>query len=176
MTRSRLRNNFLKTKTDVNRKAQNKQRNHCVSLFRGEKKTFFNKLDTKKIADNKLFWQTDKAILFRKNRVKNKITLTEHKTKIVSDNNLVAETFNNSFASIVPSLGLQCKDDLLASVEHIQDPLEKIIEKFKQRSSIIAIMKHKPNISNFSFSGMAKQSMETLHSSKTIQKDNILTK
>ena len=67
---------------------------------------------------------------------------------------------------------MQCKDDLLVSVEHIQDPLEKIIEKFKQYPCIIK--------SNFSFSGMVKQSIEslikTLDSSKTVQKDNIPTK
>ena len=180
MTRSRLRNKFLKTKTDANRKAYNKQRNYCVSLFRREKKSFFNNLDTKKIVDNKRFWRTVKPFFSDKNRVKNKITLIEEKTKIVSNNNLIAETFNKFFANIVPSLGLQCKDELLASVEHIQDPLEKIIEKFKQHPSIIAIMKHRPNKSNFSFSRVAKRSIEslikTLDSSKTIQKDNIPTK
>ena len=106
MTRSRLRNKFLKTKTDANRKAYNKQRNYCVSLFRREKKSFFNNLDTKKIVDNKRFWRTVKPFFSDKNRVKNKITLIEDKTKIVSDNNLVAETFNKFFANIVPSLGL----------------------------------------------------------------------
>ena len=118
MTRSRLRNKSLKTKTDANRKAYNKQRN-CVSLFRREKKSFFNNLDTKKIVDNKRFWQTVKPFFSDKNRVKNKITLIEEKTKIVSNNNLIAETFNKFLANIVPSLGLQCKDELLASVEHI---------------------------------------------------------
>ena len=34
MSRSHLKNNFLKTKTDANRKAYNKQKNYCVSLFR----------------------------------------------------------------------------------------------------------------------------------------------
>ena len=34
MPRSRLRNKFLKIKTDANGKAYNKQRNYCVSLFR----------------------------------------------------------------------------------------------------------------------------------------------
>ena len=115
-----------------------------------------------------------------KNRVKNKITLIEEKPKIVSNNSFIAETFNKFFANIVPSLGLQCKDELLTSVEHIQDPLEKITEKFKQHPSIIAIMKHKPNKSNFSYSRVAKRSTEslikTLDSSKTIQKDNIPTK
>ena len=162
MTRSRLRNKSIKTKTDANGKAYNKQRNYFVSLFRIKKKSFFNNLDTKTIVDIKRFWQTVEPFFSDKNRVKNKIALTEDKTKIVSDNNLVAETFNKVFANIFPSLGLQCKDDLLASVEHIQDPLEKIIEKFKQHPSVIAIMKHKPNKSNFSFSGVAKQSIQTL--------------
>ena len=150
-----------------------------VSLFRREKNFFFSNLDTKKIVDNKRFWRTAKPFFSDKNRVKNKITLIEEKTKIVSIN-IIAETFNKFFANIVPSLGLQCKDELLASVEHIQDPLEKIIEKFKQHPSIIAIMKHRPNKSNFSFSRVAKRSIEslikTLDSSKTIQKDNIPAK
>ena len=57
---------------------------------------------------------------------------------------------------------------------------KKNIKKFKQHPSIIAIIKHKPNKPNFSFSGVAKQSIEslikTLDTSKTIQKDNIPTK
>ena len=60
MTRSRQRNKFLKNKTDANRKAYNKQRNYRVSLFRREKKCFFNNLEKKKIVDNKHFWQTVK--------------------------------------------------------------------------------------------------------------------
>ena len=38
MKRSRLRNKFLNTKSDTDRKAYNKQRNLCVSLIRSEKK------------------------------------------------------------------------------------------------------------------------------------------
>ena len=101
-------------------------------------------VDINKIVDNKRFWQTVKPFFSDKNKIKNKITLIDDKTKIVSDNNLVAETFKKFFANIVPSLGLQCKDDLIASVENMQDHLEKIIEKFKQHPSIIAIMKYKP--------------------------------
>ena len=75
---------------------------------------------------------------------------------------------------------MQCKDDLLVSVEHFQDLLEKTIEKFKQHPGIIAIIKIKPDKSNFWFSGVEKQSIEslikTLDSSKTIQRDNIPTK
>ena len=38
MKRSRLRNKFLNTKSDIDRKAYNKQRNYVVSLLRKEKK------------------------------------------------------------------------------------------------------------------------------------------
>ena len=38
MRRSRLRNKFLNTKSDIERKAYNKQRSLCVSLIRSEKK------------------------------------------------------------------------------------------------------------------------------------------
>ena len=131
-------------------------------LFRREKKSFFNNLDTKEIVDNKR-WQTVKPFFSGRNRVKINITLTEDKTKIVSDNNLVAETLNKFFANIVPSLGLQCKDDLLVSAEHIQDP--KIIEQFKQHPSMIAIMKHKPNSI-----AIMKQSIESLIKISILQK------
>ena len=40
MKRSRLRNKFLNTKSDIDRKAYNKQRKYVVSLLRNEKKTF----------------------------------------------------------------------------------------------------------------------------------------
>ena len=39
MKRSRLRNKFLNTRSDLDRKAYNKQRNHVVSLLRKKKKT-----------------------------------------------------------------------------------------------------------------------------------------
>ena len=91
MTRSRLRNKFLNTKTDADRKAYNKQRNFCVSLSHREKKSFFNNLNTKKIVDNKSFWQPVKPFFSDKNRVQN---------KIISDNNFVAETFNKFFENI----------------------------------------------------------------------------
>ena len=88
MTRSRLRNKFLKTKTDANRKAYNKQE-IIVSLFRREKKSFFNNLRYKKDCRYKRFWRTVTPFFSDKNRVKNKITLIEEKTKIVSNSNLI---------------------------------------------------------------------------------------
>ena len=55
MKRSRLRNKFLNTKSDIDRKAYNKQRNLRVSLIRSEKKNFFSNINTSDITDNKPF-------------------------------------------------------------------------------------------------------------------------
>ena len=58
MERSRLRNKFLRTKSDIDKKAYNKQRNLCVSLIRREKKNFYNNISTRDITYNKTFWKT----------------------------------------------------------------------------------------------------------------------
>ena len=62
MKRSRLRNKFLNIKSDIDRKAYNKQHNLCVSLIRREKKNFFNNISTRDITDNKTFWKTVKPL------------------------------------------------------------------------------------------------------------------
>ena len=47
MKRSRLRNRFLNTESDIDRRAYNKQRNLCVSLIRRrEKKNFSSNINT----------------------------------------------------------------------------------------------------------------------------------
>ena len=52
MKRSRLRNNFLRTKSQEDRLKYNKQRNFCKKLLRTAKKLYFNNLDIKEVVDN----------------------------------------------------------------------------------------------------------------------------
>ena len=78
MKRSLLRNKFLNTKSDIDRKAYNKQRNLCVSLIRSEKKNFFSNINTSDITD-KTFWKTVKPFFTDKMKTKSKITLIEKK-------------------------------------------------------------------------------------------------
>ena len=52
MYRSKLRNKFLKTRTEISRKAYVNHRNHCVSLFREVKIKFYNNLNINLITDN----------------------------------------------------------------------------------------------------------------------------
>ena len=53
--RSRLRKKFLNSKSDIDRKAYNEQRNYVFSLLRNEKKNFCSNLDTKVVIDNRTF-------------------------------------------------------------------------------------------------------------------------
>ena len=55
MKRLRLRNKFLNTKSDIDRKAYNKQRNYAVSRLRNEKKNFYSNLDAKVVIDDIIF-------------------------------------------------------------------------------------------------------------------------
>ena len=66
MMRSRLRNRFLKNRSEENRMLFCKQRNKCVSLLRKSKKDYFENLNEKNITDNKRFWKTVKHFLSRK--------------------------------------------------------------------------------------------------------------
>ena len=79
MKRPRLKNKFLNTKSEIDRKSYNKQRNLCVSLIRWEKENFFNNISTRYITDDKTFWKTVKPLFTDKIQTKSKISLIEKK-------------------------------------------------------------------------------------------------
>ena len=127
MKRSRLRNKFLNTKSNIDRKAynNNKQRNIFVSLIRSEKKNFFRNINTSDITDNKTFWETVKPFFTDKIKTKSKI-MPIQKTivsqngqeeivsgKIITEDQSVAEAFSKFFINIVPNLKI--------STDHGQD-------------------------------------------------------
>ena len=66
MTRSRLRNKFLKIKSQECKQAYNKQRNLCVTMVRKAKKNYFNCLNVRNIKDNRQFWKTVKPFFSSK--------------------------------------------------------------------------------------------------------------
>ena len=66
MTRSRLRNKFLRCRSDENKKGYNEQRNRCVKLVRSAKKAYYSNLSIKDINGNKKFWKIVKLLLSEK--------------------------------------------------------------------------------------------------------------
>ena len=77
MTRSRLRNRFLKNPNNNNKAKFKQQRNFCVNLLRREKSKYYNNLDLKKITDNRQFWKTIKPLFSEKQNISNMITLID---------------------------------------------------------------------------------------------------
>ena len=73
MTRTRLRNKFLKNRTEENRKLYTQKRNHFILLLRKIKRGFYENVNEK----DKTFWKTVKTILSDKTMTQNKITLIE---------------------------------------------------------------------------------------------------
>ena len=115
MKMSRLRNKFLNTKNDIDRKAYNKQRNLCESLIRSEKKNFFSNIDASAITDSKTFWKMVKPFFTDKTKTKSrttpskKIVSQEDQEEIASQNMITevqaaVEVFNKFFVNIVPNL------------------------------------------------------------------------
>ena len=106
MTKSRLRNKFLKCPSAENEYNYKKHRNYCTKLFKREKKKFYNNIDISLVTDNKKFWQTVRPLFSEKHFSKRKLILVED-DNIVSKDSAVAETMNTFFSNIVQNLDIK---------------------------------------------------------------------
>ena len=163
MKRSRLRNKFLNTKSDIGRRAYNKQRNICVTLIRQQKKNFFSKLNTRDVTDNKKFWRKVKPLFTDKVQTKSKITLIEKKVvsnqgdKVIETEEIavaeaIAEVFNKCFINIVPNLKISIENDFDTSFIPTEDLLQNAISKYRNHPSVAIINEKKTVSGKFSFS------------------------
>ena len=66
MTRSRIRNRYLRNPSVTNKNEYKRYQNFCVGLFRKEKRRFYENIDTNKITDNRIFWKTGKPLFSEK--------------------------------------------------------------------------------------------------------------
>ena len=63
MTRTRLRNRFLKNRTEENKR---KYTNYYVSFLRKLKVEYYSNLNEKDVTDNKMNWKTAKPFFLKK--------------------------------------------------------------------------------------------------------------
>ena len=138
MKRSRLRNKFLRDRTDISREEYKKQRNLCVSLLKKAKKDHFANLDTKSVTDNKKFWQTVKPLSSNKVKAKTVIKLVENDA-VIDDESQIANIFNEYFVNIVKKLGILTEEQTTYSATNQLSEVEMAIIKYKNHPSIKAI-------------------------------------
>ena len=172
MTRSRLRNKFLKNPNDINRVNYTKYRNYCTGLFRKEKKSYYNNLNTKLINDNKKFWKTVKPLFSEKHFCSSKITLLEG-DEIISDDQEVATKFNDYFSNVVKNLNIEGFDiDYCYNPE--LDKISNIVEKFKNHPSIQKIKENVKVDAKFHFENVSELTAEKIISSLDKRKPTTL--
>ena len=92
MVRPKLRKKFLKSRSESDKKAYNKQRNKCVSLLRKTRKAYYSNVNVKDVVGNKKFWKTVKSFFSDKLNNFENISLIEKGTLLTYDFE-IAETF-----------------------------------------------------------------------------------
>ena len=100
-------------------------------------------------SDNKMFWKTVKPMISNKSINRESINLVRG-DKILSENLEVAKTFNAFFSNIVKEMNVSLDQELLTEADHIEDPVLRIIERFKKHTSVVAIFENHKD-SAFSF-------------------------
>ena len=169
MMRSRLRNKFMKFKTAESKNAYKKQRNYCVSVLRSTIKSFYENLDPNLISDNRKIWKHVKPFVSNKTPFNNNITLLE-KDHIVTDSTACAEILNIYFCNSVENLEID-RELYVNNAAKLDDPIDSIIDKFKDPSSILNINQKAFTLNTFSFRSVSEddvgKAIKPLDSSKS---------
>ena len=179
MTRSRLRNKFLKNPISANELTYKRFRNFCTRLVRKEKKAFYSNLDPKLLTDNKKFWKTVQPLFSEKYFISKKITLLEG-DKVITVDTEVAETMNSFFSNVTNKLDIQgfATNDFIHDPE--SNPIDNIIEKFRNHPSIFKIKEILPMGSVFHFTASSEtdilDKINSLNIKKPTNSNNIPAK
>ena len=124
MLRYRLRNKFLKTKTEESNKLYNKQRNLCVTFLYKAKRIYFAELDNRILKDNRKFWQTVNPLFLEKAYQKESITRISKDTEgTITKSEELAETFDSFFSSMVDNLKIHYNINRQSNVSTHPDPV-----------------------------------------------------
>ena len=123
ITRSRLRNKYLKHETEENRLLHTQQRNKCVSLLRKTKMNYYGNLNQKDITDNKNFWKTVKLFLSDKSINSNKIHLNEN-GELINSKSKTAQVLNKFFSNIVKNLKIPEYENLNRNFQKVKNNSE----------------------------------------------------
>ena len=140
MKRSILRNKFLKSKSEADKKNYVKQ-----SMLRRTKKEYYGNVDPRKVADNRTFWKTVKPFLSNKSVENERIILVE-KEEILTKDNSVAKVLNNFFSNIVKTLGISAYMQSHPFAKEVNYPTLRAIMKYRNHPCILTLLdKYKNN-------------------------------
>ena len=127
-------------------------------------------MNTKRVVDNKKFRKTVKSTFSDKSNNFESITLVQN-ASIVSDENEVANIFNEYFGNLAEDLNLHVPENLVNHYCKDEDPISSGILKYQNYSSITAT-KRIDLLNKFSFRNSSisdiKKALQNLDTSKAI--------
>ena len=138
MKRTRLKKRANKTGKKEDLKKYKQQRNLIVNMNGNAKRDFYNSVNVNTIDNDRKFWKAVKPMFSNENPMGEKIVLIKD-DKIISDDKVIAESFNSHFVNIADSLDL---DPTFKDVGIHKTPDKKsdtAVKKYKDHPSIIAI-------------------------------------
>ena len=139
MTRSRLKNIFIKFKNKQNWQAFAKQRNKCTKLRKKAIKSHFAKVTGNGMMTNRCFWKTVKSFLNSKADHGQQTIILEENDKIHENPKNIAEIFNDYFVNIAeittgkPPLSYQEKVNVPEDRYSMHPSIQQITSKFSER-------------------------------------------
>ena len=180
MVRSKLKNKYLKSKSEIDKQRHNKQRNYCVKLLHLKKQKYYESLDISMITDNKTFSKAISPLFSNKSYSTNSRITVLKNGEILSEESKVADTFNKFFSNIVKELKIEKDDNLLTDVIEETDPVLKTIKKYKNHPSILQIKSSfkYPKVFSFKYFHVEdiKSEMNNINSKKATPKGDIPVK
>ena len=108
MKTSRLRNKFLRDRTENNQNNFKLQRNFCKKLLTITKKSYYSNLEIKKVTDNKTFWKAIIPVFTKRPLKGEKNNLIENGKRISNDTEF-CNIVNGFFSNIISKLNIPKK-------------------------------------------------------------------
>ena len=121
-----------------------------------------------------LLWKYVKPLFTEKSAKSNKITLVEDNS-ILKNDDKIAETFNNFCASAVSNMNIPPFVDPSVEIDHIEDPILRIIEQYKNHPSAVTVNEKNLN-KQFSFKYVLKSDVEKVILNLDVSKASQVTR
>ena len=104
MIRSKLRNKYLKSKSEIHKKWCNKQKSFCIKLLHRKIQKYYESLDTYKITDDKSFLKKMSLLFSSKSYLTNYRIVLLKKWESLSKESKIADMFNELFSDAVKDI------------------------------------------------------------------------
>ena len=141
MKRTELATKYGKSRNPDDYKHFRKHRNYVNRLYKKERRNYFNSLNKNDVNDVKKFWKVWKPLISDNYKAQNKITLVKD-DNIITEGKEVAGEFKQQFSNAVDELNIDFQWQATVDVTGLSDPIDKILQTYKDHPSIRKINEH----------------------------------